>query len=982
MTTYNSTPSVEQLLYTNVDRVVDGQELSGWQTMATTPGMDEAEADWLRSLIDPGLSGTRPLPGYPTPEQVAAADRRLRQVPSSSGTVLVHTAPAGTDSTGRTNSMTHVLLLPRQAAPSLRTTDLWRSPGWVTPFGAQAVRDAVLPPPQDLVPGEVTTMDAVTEFVLQEGRGAVLTALADALEPVLASRVPGPPRPAPDTTVLLGVRSTDEAALWVAALQRCCAPLTGCYLGFSTLETAGTMTEVDAVMASPTDLACVPLAELEAVEARPGLVVINPDSPPTSAPQGTWGKLVAAMTSSMARWVTGQEGLETVLSLLEDHRELTPAWPLAMAEASEPGLFSDVINVTADVDRELMTCQPAALAQNPYLTGLLTERFLDSSDTDPASWYAKLDAVPLGTPVGGVVSGLVNKYLDSAVADSGWLLDDTRQASATVTYWLRSWTTEPEPGRDMRLRLLVRTAERTVGDTPITHLLLADRLTRDGVVLGEADTTRLVIDSAQSLVGPGNPLLRGQVLGLSPAPDLMDAIRVLVEDLLVVPVEDVPVLPRLDRQVAAWLAADGPRTLGPALGAEVALAFLVGAPGTDVETVLAFLGALSRRFHLDPTVVDSLVAVCTPRQALAMTPLCADRVVLVSRVLARDPQGEGAQEAAKWLMRVKQHSLEQLSVTPLEAMSQGTAAALLTLSRQVPLASGLETSVACCLAGNILVALQSLLTSQGMWAPQAVAGRPAWPAPGGGAPSDAPQPEVVQPEAVPDAAPPTPEGVQDPAPQDGAPGPDPYGVWGPDPWTQAPPARQDIRYPGDPPRPPAPPSPESVRLTPYQQDVCDRALAVLLLVLWNDQAVRLEGLRPEMTVLAQERLGLLAGRLEETNAFLVDGEEVDSVLVAGAVVRLYWLMSGSRHQDQQAEREALTEVETASHHLLHSQDELVLALCRAWVCGFDEDSGNRFVATVLSGLPGDPDAEKWVRKHIMPASGLRKKLSGRFFGGR
>ena len=173
-----------------------------------------------------------------------------------------------------------------------------------------------------------------------------------------------------------------------------------------------------------------------------------------------------------------------------------------------------------------------------------------------------------------------------------------------------------------------------------------------------------------------------------------------------------------------------------------------------------------------------------------------------------------------------------------------------------------------------------------------------------------------------------------------------------------------------------------MRLTPYQQDVCDRALAVLLLVLWNDQAVRLEGLRPEMTVLAQERLGLLAGRLEETNAFLVDGEEVDSVLVAGAVVRLYWLMNGSRHQDQQAEREALTEVETASHHLLHSQDELVLAVCRAWVCGFDEDSGNRFVATVLSGLPGDPDAEKWVRKHIMPASGLRKKLSGRFFGGR
>ena len=34
--------AVEQMLYTNVDRVVDGQELSGWQTMATSAEIGRA----------------------------------------------------------------------------------------------------------------------------------------------------------------------------------------------------------------------------------------------------------------------------------------------------------------------------------------------------------------------------------------------------------------------------------------------------------------------------------------------------------------------------------------------------------------------------------------------------------------------------------------------------------------------------------------------------------------------------------------------------------------------------------------------------------------------------------------------------------------------------------------------------------------------------------------------------------------------------
>ena len=36
-------PGCEQLLYTNVDHVVDGVERSGWQTMAHSPGLSEDE---------------------------------------------------------------------------------------------------------------------------------------------------------------------------------------------------------------------------------------------------------------------------------------------------------------------------------------------------------------------------------------------------------------------------------------------------------------------------------------------------------------------------------------------------------------------------------------------------------------------------------------------------------------------------------------------------------------------------------------------------------------------------------------------------------------------------------------------------------------------------------------------------------------------------------------------------------------------------
>ena len=954
-------PAVEQMLYTNVDRVVDGQELSGWQTMATTAGMNERTTDWLRGLIDPSVTGMRPLPGYPTPEQIAAADRRLRQIPSAGGTVLIHTAPAGADSTGRTNSMTHALVLqPGQAAPTLRTSDLWRSPGWVVPFGAQAVRDAVLPPAEAFAPGDVITLDAVTDFVLQDGHGAVLAALADALEPVLASRVrayastSAPAEPsggAEAVTVLLGVRSTDESALWIAALQRCCAPLTARHLGYSTLEAAGTTTDVDGIMSSTTDLACVPLEELRTVgTGRAGLIVLDPEGLTAGAPEGTWGRLVAAMTSSVGAWVAGQDGLDTVLSLISDHRELTPAWPLAMAEACEPGLFSTHGDVVANVDRELVTCQPAALAQNPYLTSILTDRLLGSTDTDPAVWYDKLCAVPPGAPAGGVVSGLVHKYLDSAVKSRGWLLDRGRQVSPAAAHWLRAWTTDPEPGRDETLHSLVMTAQHTTGaEDPVSLLLLADRLTRDGAVLGETDLIRMIAAPAQSLAGSDGPRLREQVVGLALGRALMDAVRAFVESHVLAEAGEAAVLPRLSGEVTAWLTADGAGAVGPGLAAEAALAAL--ATAVDAQPALSALNTLGHGFRLAPAVVDSLAALCTPGQALSMTPDCGEKLELVGRVLARDPEGAGANEAAQWCMAVKRHSLQELSRTPLTSMSSETAAALLVLCREVPVV-GLDEGAAYCLANNMLVSIQVLLTVRGAW------DRRTGPAAG-------------------------------PPPGVGAPPPAPTGLWGASPGLQAaeapPPASERAWHPfrGSAGASAGPQDGERAEMTPFQRSACDRALALLLLAMWNGRTTTLGSARPETMTLVRQRLELLAEHLEEDPGLLAGRtDRIDSGLVAGAVRRLYLVTADCAPEYwNQQEQGVLTRVESVSHPLLREQDELVQAICRAWVRIFDETRYDSFLAAVMSGLPHDPEAERWVRKNILPASGL-KKLGGRFFGGR
>lgn len=76
---------LRQLLYTNTDRLVDGEHSRGWQVLARSESLDEHLSSRALTLIDPQLNPVTSLAGFPTPEEIAAAERRYAQIPTPDG---------------------------------------------------------------------------------------------------------------------------------------------------------------------------------------------------------------------------------------------------------------------------------------------------------------------------------------------------------------------------------------------------------------------------------------------------------------------------------------------------------------------------------------------------------------------------------------------------------------------------------------------------------------------------------------------------------------------------------------------------------------------------------------------------------------------------------------------------------------------------------------------------------------------------------
>ncbi|SPT52938.1 Uncharacterised protein [Actinomyces bovis] len=713
------TRAAEQLLYSNVDRVVDGRSTSGWQTMEVSSGLDEAASKLLLNLVEPILNPPRALPGFPTPEEVATAERRMAQTPLGIGTALVHTAPAGVDTTGRPNTISHVLLLPEQPAPTVPTAALWRSAGWVVPFGPEQVREASLPDPAAIVPGMAVTEDTVAAFIAAAPRGPVLAALADALEERLIQRLAGADCSVqPTSVVAVACDSTDEAALWVACLQLTCAPATTGRLGFSTLERIAGSRDLERVAGKGLDLVFMPRSDLEAA-GRAKALVIDPAAPPTELPRTGWGRLVYAVAQNLGSWMAGTQAQRDILSLLSDHRTLSPGWPLAVAECCDPGLLGDIAGTGLDesIEHELVVCWPAELSNQPYLAQVISARVLGSSTQDPARWWKRLEAIPDNQRLNTVVAGLVSKYLETAALSREWLLDPQRQPDPGTHRFLRTWSAAPENASALSglLRTMLRTVE-SQGPDLLLRLVLADRLIRDGIQLPGDYVDELLQGVCALLIQP-----RGRDLERLLATPISQSTRALLAQRVDVMLQAEAVaaapwtLPAHLPGPLVWAAQDLDH-LGPWLGGELAAAVVCGNLGAralpeGTDAVAALIDGAARsglQLRCTPELVEQLAYQLTPEQARRLPDGMLDRDELLTAVALAHPDNDASQELATWFLQRRRHPVQQLVSVRMQGFSVHTARCVVTMFSRFHLL-GLPPASAQVLCQNVLEALSQLV---------------------------------------------------------------------------------------------------------------------------------------------------------------------------------------------------------------------------------------------------------------------------------
>lgn len=432
-----------QLTYTSFD----GRGVGGWQ-IKDQQGLTEAEQDSLLSRIDPQLDTGVELPQFPSPDQIAQFPRRLVYGPQVAGSELAgnvddgaavawwHHAPAGLDGSGRPgNVFTHVLLdrsaLPPNGvvgvvAPGARPVDLWRSAGWLAPYGADAVRDAVLLPELPR-PGQLVSAAQVVAFLLDHThyRLGVLAVLLDAC----AAAARGGP------SVVLAAQSTDTAAWWIASVTYLMSSASADRFGFSTLERPGSL---PARLAQGLYLCCVPSIDYEVLsqQSRPFVLIGEDDAVEIGDLDGEphvtaagdrvavteWSVLakVVLIDEATAAWALAQ--LDDIAGQVPDGGAGTvaePGWPLAMVVARAAEHLSDAVPEAA---RVLIRHSPPTLDDAPELLVAARELIEGSLGPTVADVWEPLErATQTGRPLTAIGELLFVLYVSRAVQDSRWL---------------------------------------------------------------------------------------------------------------------------------------------------------------------------------------------------------------------------------------------------------------------------------------------------------------------------------------------------------------------------------------------------------------------------------------------------------------------------------------------------------------------------------------------------------------------------------
>ena len=334
------------------------------------------------------------LPPFVSPADAARLHRNFTVQPTPVGLVTWLSGPAGMDGSGRPgNVFTHALLerFPRPpGAP--RPIERWRSPAWLTPFGAADVESARLPEPfGDDHPA--VHREAAIAFIRDPDawRVGTLCALLDALTS------------SGDAPVLVGVSSPDEAAQWMGAISHLLGRPYAERLSFSLWEAANTMStrrvrsklvfvpehQLDPTWTTPVTRSIVRTSE------EPAAREWEPSPSPTQA-LSPFGPLAAALFSFFDDPAAVLADMDNIADRLGESAG-QPGWPLAMALARHVEAWPELAAPVADA---LLRECPDTLDSHPDLWALavrVVNRHIGGSAE--AAWAAIQAYGPIPVPM-------------------------------------------------------------------------------------------------------------------------------------------------------------------------------------------------------------------------------------------------------------------------------------------------------------------------------------------------------------------------------------------------------------------------------------------------------------------------------------------------------------------------------------------------------------------------------------------------------
>ncbi|GED99468.1 GAP1-N2 domain-containing protein [Gordonia crocea] len=436
----------------------------GWQVKQVVGDLDPAYVDALTARIVTRFDLEPALPAFPTPDQIADRPARLvyavLEADGGRPAAFWHTVDAGRDGTGRPGNVFAHLLATTTAADAapvggavrmgLRPIELWRWPGWLNPYGPEAVKAAVLPAgPPALAPNPALSASSVVAFLLDPSRDrlGVVRVLLDAVAARMAGQTRGP--------VVLAVGDHDRAASWIAAVSHFLTAAGAEQFCWSTHDAPEA---VAAGACADLHLVCVPRTRIGEIAGHAGTAVLIDENEepylgdPGSAHRVAAGTVEVTALSVLAEAVLADQDIalrvlgrrDQIAVDFEDRPggaagTLAPEWPIAIAVLEEPELaefhadaaavlvdeapdgLSDVDWAAELVESTLRANPPtpddalrrlAAAARRGRGTELLATRVVDAAVRDP-DWFdgCDLSVVPTvhSVPMGGLRAAVTDR---------------------------------------------------------------------------------------------------------------------------------------------------------------------------------------------------------------------------------------------------------------------------------------------------------------------------------------------------------------------------------------------------------------------------------------------------------------------------------------------------------------------------------------------------------------------------------------------